>query len=221
MKCTGQLIDTIENAELRQGYMAQMLDEVRHVNQETYLDSLLRAPRGRPRGLRAGLQVPRHQHVQPRGPRRARGILRRRSDRGGAQPAGRRRDGLYEPDLRRPDRGGRRERRSGDAERLPEHPVGRGATHGERLLDARRGRVESRQPAVPPTRLRPRVLAPARFPRSLPRHGLRLLPDPALLELHREVERVDPRGLGRLLHREARALRSQGARAGTHKRASG
>jgi hypothetical protein len=37
MKCTGQLIDTIDNAELRQGYMAQMLDEVRHTNQEMYL----------------------------------------------------------------------------------------------------------------------------------------------------------------------------------------
>lgn len=37
MKSCGQLIDTIENAELRQGYMAQMLDEVRHTNQEQYL----------------------------------------------------------------------------------------------------------------------------------------------------------------------------------------
>ena len=37
MKCTGQLVDTIENAELRQGYMAQMIDEVRHTNQEAYL----------------------------------------------------------------------------------------------------------------------------------------------------------------------------------------
>ena len=37
MKCCGQLIDTVENAELRQGYMAQMLDEVRHTNQEMYL----------------------------------------------------------------------------------------------------------------------------------------------------------------------------------------
>ncbi len=37
MKCAGQLIDTIENAELRQGYMAQMLDEVRHTHQEAYL----------------------------------------------------------------------------------------------------------------------------------------------------------------------------------------
>ncbi len=36
-KCCGQLVDSIENAELRQGYMAQMIDEVRHTNQETYL----------------------------------------------------------------------------------------------------------------------------------------------------------------------------------------
>jgi len=38
MKCVAQLIDTVENAELRQGYMAQMLDEVRHVNQQMYLN---------------------------------------------------------------------------------------------------------------------------------------------------------------------------------------
>ncbi|NNL84389.1 MAG: monooxygenase, partial [Myxococcales bacterium] len=38
MKCCGQLIDTVDNAALRQGYMAQMLDEVRHINQETYLN---------------------------------------------------------------------------------------------------------------------------------------------------------------------------------------
>jgi len=37
MKSMGQLIDSVENAELRQGYLAQMLDEVRHVNQQTYL----------------------------------------------------------------------------------------------------------------------------------------------------------------------------------------
>jgi hypothetical protein len=37
MKSTGQLIDTIANAELRQGYLAQMLDEVRHTHQEAYL----------------------------------------------------------------------------------------------------------------------------------------------------------------------------------------
>ena len=37
MKAMGQLIDSIENAELRQGYMAQMLDETRHVHQQTYL----------------------------------------------------------------------------------------------------------------------------------------------------------------------------------------
>lgn len=37
MKSCGQLIDAIDNAELRQGYMAQMLDEVRHTNQEMYL----------------------------------------------------------------------------------------------------------------------------------------------------------------------------------------
>jgi YHS domain-containing protein len=37
MKCTGQLVDAVENAELRQGYLAQMMDEVRHTNQEAHL----------------------------------------------------------------------------------------------------------------------------------------------------------------------------------------
>lgn len=37
MKSTGQLIDAIENSELRQGYLAQMIDENRHVSQEAYL----------------------------------------------------------------------------------------------------------------------------------------------------------------------------------------
>ena len=41
MKSTGQLVDTVENAALRQGYMAQMIDEVRHVNQELYLNRYL------------------------------------------------------------------------------------------------------------------------------------------------------------------------------------
>lgn len=41
MKSTGQLVDTVDNAALRQGYMAQMIDEVRHINQELYLTRYL------------------------------------------------------------------------------------------------------------------------------------------------------------------------------------
>ena len=36
-KCTGLLISAVDNEELRNGYLAQMLDEVRHVQQEMYL----------------------------------------------------------------------------------------------------------------------------------------------------------------------------------------
>ena len=36
-KCQGLLISAVENEELRNGYLAQMLDEVRHVQQEMYL----------------------------------------------------------------------------------------------------------------------------------------------------------------------------------------
>ncbi len=56
MKCTGQLIDTIENAELRQGYMAQMLDEVRHVNQETYLIRYFARHAADPEGFAQGFK---------------------------------------------------------------------------------------------------------------------------------------------------------------------
>ncbi|MGH8007655.1 MAG: YHS domain-containing protein [Candidatus Binatia bacterium] len=37
MKAQGQLINAVDNQELRQGYLAQMLDEVRHYQQEIYL----------------------------------------------------------------------------------------------------------------------------------------------------------------------------------------
>jgi hypothetical protein len=37
MKSCGMLIGAVDNPELRQGYLAQMLDEVRHTNQEAYL----------------------------------------------------------------------------------------------------------------------------------------------------------------------------------------
>jgi YHS domain-containing protein len=36
-KCQSMLTDTIENAELRQGYLAQAMDERRHLNQQMYL----------------------------------------------------------------------------------------------------------------------------------------------------------------------------------------
>ena len=37
IKCTGMMVDTINNPELRQGYAAQMNDEIRHANVENYL----------------------------------------------------------------------------------------------------------------------------------------------------------------------------------------
>ncbi len=36
-KCQGMLISAVDNEELRNGYLAQMLDETRHVQQEIYL----------------------------------------------------------------------------------------------------------------------------------------------------------------------------------------
>lgn len=57
MKCCGQLIDTVENAELRQGYMAQMLDEVRHTNQEMYLVRYFAKHAVDPEGFAQGMQA--------------------------------------------------------------------------------------------------------------------------------------------------------------------
>lgn len=57
MKCCGQLIDTIENAELRQGYMAQMLDEVRHTNQEMYLSRYFAKHAADPSGFDKAMKV--------------------------------------------------------------------------------------------------------------------------------------------------------------------
>jgi hypothetical protein len=57
MKSVGQLIDTIENAELRQGYMAQMLDEVRHFQQEAYLTRYFTKHAQDPEGFAQGFKL--------------------------------------------------------------------------------------------------------------------------------------------------------------------
>jgi hypothetical protein len=57
MKSCGQLIESIDNAELRQGYMAQMLDEVRHTNQEMYLTRYFAKHSADPEGFAQAMQV--------------------------------------------------------------------------------------------------------------------------------------------------------------------
>jgi len=57
MKSTGQLIETIANAELRQGYMAQMLDEVRHTHQEAYLARYFAKHASDPEGFAQGFKL--------------------------------------------------------------------------------------------------------------------------------------------------------------------
>ena len=56
MKCMSELIDTVENAELRQGYMAQMIDEVRHINQQNYLMRWFSKYAPDPEGFNLGLK---------------------------------------------------------------------------------------------------------------------------------------------------------------------
>ncbi len=56
MKCVAQLIDTVENAELRQGYMAQMIDEVRHTHQQMYLNRYFAKHAPDPDGFAYGIK---------------------------------------------------------------------------------------------------------------------------------------------------------------------
>lgn len=57
MKSCGQLVDTVDNAELRQGYMAQMIDEIRHTNQEIYLNRYYAKHAADPEGFHIGLKA--------------------------------------------------------------------------------------------------------------------------------------------------------------------
>lgn len=57
MKCTGQLVEAVDNAELRQGYLAQMIDEVRHVNQEAHLTRYLAKHAPDPEGFTQGYKL--------------------------------------------------------------------------------------------------------------------------------------------------------------------
>ena len=57
MKCTGQLVDAVDNAELRQGYLAQMIDEVRHVNQEAHLARYLAKHGNDPEGFERSFKL--------------------------------------------------------------------------------------------------------------------------------------------------------------------
>ena len=55
-KCQGMLISAIENEELRNGYLAQMLDETRHVQQQIYLGRYYMKHYADPAGFDIGQQ---------------------------------------------------------------------------------------------------------------------------------------------------------------------
>ena len=57
VKCMASLIDAVDNPELRQGYVAQMLDEIRHTNQETYLIRYLARHAPDPAGFNSALSA--------------------------------------------------------------------------------------------------------------------------------------------------------------------
>ena len=80
MKCTAMLVDTVENPELRQGYLAQMIDEVRHTNQEAYLHQVFREARARPRRVQLGFPDAGARPDRPTGPGGVRGVHERRPD---------------------------------------------------------------------------------------------------------------------------------------------
>lgn len=56
-KCQSMLVDTIDNAELRQGYMAQAMDERRHLNQQMYLLRYMTKNAPDPAGFDRGMKV--------------------------------------------------------------------------------------------------------------------------------------------------------------------
>lgn len=56
-KCQSMLVDTVDNAELRQGYMAQALDERRHLNQQMYLLRYMTKHAPDPAGFDRGMKV--------------------------------------------------------------------------------------------------------------------------------------------------------------------
>lgn len=70
IKSTGQLVDAVENAELRQGYMAQMIDEVRHNNQAAHLTRYLARHARDPEGFAQGFSL-RSKNIQCRAGRAA------------------------------------------------------------------------------------------------------------------------------------------------------
>jgi hypothetical protein len=57
METMAMLIDAVDNAELRQGYLAQMLDELRHTNQELYLIRYLAKHAPDPAGFNSAIQT--------------------------------------------------------------------------------------------------------------------------------------------------------------------
>jgi len=56
-KACAQLIDTVANQELRQGYQAQMMDEVRHTHQQMYLNRYFAKHAPDPAGFTLGLKA--------------------------------------------------------------------------------------------------------------------------------------------------------------------
>ncbi|MEE2061532.1 ferritin family protein [Rhodococcus artemisiae] len=57
VKLCSMLVDTFENPELRQGYFAQMIDEVRHTNQQAYLQRYFAKNAPDPAGFNHGFRI--------------------------------------------------------------------------------------------------------------------------------------------------------------------
>ncbi len=57
MTCASMLVDTVSNPELRQGYLVQMIDEVRHINQEAYLSRYYARHAPDPAGFNCGMSM--------------------------------------------------------------------------------------------------------------------------------------------------------------------
>ena len=191
MKSCGQLIDTVDNAELRQGYMAQMLDEVRHTNQETYLTRYFAKHAAEPDGFAHSMKIKGTNMFNRAGRAALENFFVGDPIEGALNLQVVAETAYTNPIFVAMTEVAALQGRPVHAQRVPEHPVRRGPAHGQRLLHAGCRRLRPGQPAVAPEGLRQGLLASARLPRPVHGRRLRLLPDQPQHQLQGEVGRVD------------------------------
>ena len=135
----GGIIASVQNQEIRQGYQAQMLDEIRHTQLEMALREYYVRHSPRPGGLGHLAEGDSSAPGRPRLDRRVPALQHRRSDRLRRRSQRHHRDRVHQHPAggRAADRGD--ERRPRARHDVPVDSVGRSAPHGQRLRHAARG----------------------------------------------------------------------------------